>query len=350
MFRYRCRNAKNLLLMRNIRRWYTSAGNDENLPSAQEPPLAGVSSPTLWRNGGVLGEGMLGNPRVAATTPQEVEETFRCSVLARTVSNLKLRRYLQKLEPKDHTLVLAALRGAQAGGLRLDTKTNEVALSKLMDGGQLQASMEIYRKMIQNRMNPTANTYATLMHMCIERDMPEACQKLFEEMVKRGQSPNTRNYEMYIGSLAMDNPPKWKKAIEVFDRMSRERHGKHLTAATYESLMRVYLNMTPFDWRVVYNCYYEMRSRRPQIQLRWETYHLVAEALRRGQAGYTRRLITYLDAWFCITYFRSWEFFMGFMFYICLMFLIKGLISWVVVWYYGRAVNASRGASESVIL
>ncbi|KAG8341185.1 hypothetical protein TRVL_07985 [Trypanosoma vivax] len=299
----------------------------------------------LWKQGSHVG-----GPDVSAATAEQVESTFHHSVRARTIGNLQLRQYIQRLEPRDHALALAALRGAQSGGLRVDIRTNEVALSKLMEGGQLQASMELYQQMLRGRLTPTASTYATLMNMCIQRDMPAACQKLFDEMLKRGRAPSTENYEMYITSLAMENPPKWAKAVEVFDRLSRDRGGRHLTAATYDALMRVYLNMTPFDWRVVYNCYYEMRTRKPAIQLRWESYQLVAEALRRGHAGWVRRFMTYLDAWFTVTHFRSWEFAMGFLVYIGAMFALKGIISWAAVRYYQRVSGASRPESEPVLV
>ncbi|EAN91210.1 hypothetical protein C3747_140g64 [Trypanosoma cruzi] len=333
-------------------RWFSTSGVGGATP-ASRAEMSHVkpasSSSELWRSGEDSRTVTIGRPHVEATTPEQVEKTFRLSVLARTASNVQLRRYLEQLQPKDHALALAAVRGAEAGGLRVDAKTNEVHLMKLMDGGQLRASMELYRRMIDRRMTPTANTYATLMHMCIQREMPEACQKMFEEMVKRGQSPNTKNYELYITSLAMENPPKWEKAVEVFDHISRDRRGKHLTAMTYNSLMRVYLNMTPFDWRVVYNCYHELRNRKPPILLQWESYLLVAEALRRGRVGYIRRFITYLDAWFCVTPIRSVEFLFGMALYVGAMLVLKAIISWLVVIYYERVIAAKKGVSESIL-
>lgn len=328
----------------NVRCLSTASPDDTPESCLKSSPS---SSTALWKRGAESGGATIGRPHVAATTEASVEETFRRSVVARTASNAQLCRYIQQLEAKDYALALAAVRGASAGGLRVDSKANELLLSKLMDGGQLRAGMEVYRHMIDNHMTPTANTYATLMQMCLQREMPEACQKMFDEMMKRGQSPNTRNYELYISSFAMQNPPKWEKAIEVFDRMSKERHGKHLTAATYNSLMQVYLNMTPFDWRVVYTCYQELRQRKSSIPLQWESYLLVAQALRRGRAGYTRRFLTYMDAWFCVTHFRSLDFLVGVLVYIGVMFLFKSLISGVAVFYYKRVVAAGKRAAES---
>ncbi|RNE96873.1 uncharacterized protein Tco025E_09619 [Trypanosoma conorhini] len=326
------------------------AGGGAASPSAAPTPHATPStSSELWRRAGDSGAATIGGPHVGATSPEQVEETFRLSVLARTASNAQLRRYLEQLQPKDHALALAAVRGAEAGGLRVDAKTNEVHLTKLMDAGQLRAGMELYRRMLATRMTPTANAYAALMQMCLQREMPEACQKMFEEMVKRGQSPNTRNYELYIASLAMENPPKWEKAVEVFDHISRERRGRHVTATTYNSLMRVYLNMTPFDWRVVYNCYYALRQHKPPIALQWESYLLVAEALRRGRAGYIRRFLTYLDAWFCVTHYRSLDFLFGLALYLAAMMVLKALISWLVVFYYKRTVSKGKEAADSIL-
>ncbi|ESL08221.1 hypothetical protein TRSC58_04080 [Trypanosoma rangeli SC58] len=324
-------------------------GGAQFISASEVPHVKPATSSELWRRSKDSRAVTIGGPVVEATTPEQVEELFQLSVLARTASNAQLRRYLEQLQPKDHALALAAVRGAEAGGLRVDAKTNEVHLAKLLDGGQLRAGMDLYRRMLATRMTPTANTYATLMHMCLQREMPEACQKMFEEMVKRGQSPNTQNYELYITSLAMETPPKWEKAVEVFDHISRERRGRHVTATTYNSLMRVYLNMTPFDWRVVYNCYYALRQHKPPIALQWKSYLLVAEALRRGRAGYIRRFLTYLDAWFCVTHFRSLDFLFGLAVYLAAMLLLKALISWMVVFYCERTVSTGKRAAGSIL-
>ncbi|KAH9598607.1 Pentatricopeptide repeat [Trypanosoma melophagium] len=328
-----------------------AAGNEGEIGrSSDEHSLPVVSSSSvLWGRDVDVDRGTFGKPHVTANTAEQVEELFHSSVIARTVSNIQLRRYLEHLEPKDHALALAAVRGAETAGLRIDTKTNEILLSKLLDGGQLRKSMELYQRMIRNRITPTSNTYARLMHMCLEREMPEMCQKLFDEMISRGKSPIARNYELYIASLAMEDPPKWEKAVEVFDHISQDRRGKYLTAATYNSLMRVYLNMKPFDWRVVYNCYQELRQRKPPIQLEWESYQIVAEALRRGRAGYIRRFLTYMDAWFAVTHFRSVDFLIGVGVYVGSMLILKTIISWIGVWYYKRTITEGRGSAESLL-
>ncbi|ORC87631.1 uncharacterized protein TM35_000212370 [Trypanosoma theileri] len=312
--------------------------------------VSSSSSSALWGRDVDAHRVIFGKPLVKATTVEEVEELFQSSVLARTVSNIQLRRYLEQLAPKDYALAMAAVRGAEKAGLRVDSKTNEILLSKLLDGGQLRKSMELYQSMLKNRLTPTANTYARLMHMCIERDMPEMCQKLFDEMISRGQSPIAENYELYIASLAMENPPKWEKAVEVFDHISQDRRGTYITAAIYNSLMRVYLNMRPFDWRVVYNCYQELRHRKPPIQLEWESYQIVSEALRKGRAGYLRRFLTYMDAWFSVTHFRSLDFLIGVGVYVGSMLILKTIISWIGVWYYKRTITSGKGTNDSVIL
>lgn len=103
-----------------------------------------------------------------------------------------------------------------------------------------------------------------------------------------------------------------------------------ISASTYNALMRVYLNMDPFEWRVVYNCYYEMRNSRPKIRITWESYHLVAEAMRRGEAGRFRRLLTYLDAWFQLTNLGSWRFISGLFVYCCIGMLVKTIMGFFV--------------------
>ncbi|KAI5685452.1 Pentatricopeptide repeat domain [Leishmania braziliensis] len=282
---------------------------------------------------------------VPLNTPAEVEEAFACSVQARTVSNVQLRRYIDHLPPKDYSLALAAVKGARAAGLRISALTYESLLASLMSGGQLRASMELYQLMIKQRMTPTPNTYAALMDMCLQRDMPKACQSLFNDLQKRGVRPSAQNYELMITSLSTEVPPQWKRAIDIFDKISRERKSR-ITSKTYNALMRVYMNMDPFDWRVVYNCYSEMRNRRPRVPLEWESYLILAEALRMGRAGYVRRGMAYIDAWIAVTPLRSWNFLMGAMVYLTFMMLLKSLAGYLVVWYYEMSVPST---SDSVL-
>ncbi|CAJ1009371.1 putative Pentatricopeptide repeat domain/PPR repeat [Leishmania naiffi] len=282
---------------------------------------------------------------VPLNTPAEVEEAFACSVQARTVSNVQLRRYIDHLPAKDYSLALAAVKGARAAGLRISALTYESLLASLMSGGQLRASMELYQLMIKQRMTPTPNTYAALMDMCLQRDMPKACQSLFNDLQKRGVRPSAQNYELMITSLSTEVPPQWKRAIDIFDKISRERKSR-ITTKTYNALMRVYMNMDPFDWRVVYNCYSEMRNRRPRVPLEWESYLILAEALRMGRAGYVRRGMAYIDAWIAVTPLRSWNFLMGAMVYLTFMMLLKSLAGYLVVWYYEMSVPST---SDSVL-
>lgn len=270
---------------------------------------------------------------VPLRTPTEVENAFACSVAARTISNAQLRRYLEHLEPRDYALGVAAVKGAKSAGLRVNASSYEALMTCLMGGGQLRASMELYQQMIQQHMTPTPNMYAELMELCLQREMPKQCQTLFNDLQKRGVRPSARNYELMITSLAAEVPPQWERAIAVFDKVAGERNSR-VTAQTYNALMRVYLNMEPFDWRVVYNCYTEMRTRRPRIRLEWESYLILREALRKGQAGHVRRAIAYCDAWIAVTPLRSWNFLMGAAVYFAIMMVIKMFMSYAVLSYY----------------
>ncbi|GET89419.1 hypothetical protein, conserved [Leishmania tarentolae] len=283
---------------------------------------------------------------VPLNTPAEVEEAFACSVQARTISNVQLRRYIDHLPPKDYSLALAAVKGAKDAGLRISASTYEALLSSLMSGGQLRASMELYQFMIKQHMSPTPNMYAALMEMCLQRGMPKACQSLFEDMQKRGVRPSNHNYELMITSLSTEVPPQWIRAIHLFDKISRERKSR-ITAKTYNALMRVYMNMDPFDWRVVYNCYSEMRNRRPRVPLEWESYLILREALRKGRAGYVRRGIAYVDAWIAVTPLYSWNFLMGAMVYLTFMMVLKSIAGYILVWYYELSVPST---SDSMLL
>lgn len=275
------------------------------------------------------------------TSAADVEAAFRSSVAARTVSNAQLRRFIDRTSPKDHALAVAALNGAKAGGLRINAQTYEALLHTLLESGQLRASMDLYNTMLHQRIAPTPNTYAMLMEMCLQRDMPAACQSLFKDLQRRGVRPSPRAYELMITSIAAEVPPKWEKAIEIFDKLSRERRSR-VSVGTYNALMRVYLNMQPFDWRVVYNCYSEMRSQVPRIPLQWDSYLILREALRKGRAGYVRRSLAYIDAWMAVTELRSMNFFLGALVYLGIMLALKTILSYVVVWYYeSTAVSTS---------
>jgi pentatricopeptide repeat protein len=311
-------------------------------PSSSFSATETASTPA---NTSFFSTGKLNASDVPLNTPAEVEEAFACSVAARTVSNVQLRRYLERLTPKDYALGLAAVKGAKSAGLRINAHSYEALLKCLMEGGQLRASMELYQQMMRQNMTPTQNMYAALMELCLQRDMPRQCQTLFNDLQRRGLQPSTRNYELMITSLSTEVPPQWERAIEVFDKIAGERHSR-VTAQTYNALMRVYMNMDPFDWRVVYNCYTEMRERRPRIRLEWESYLILREALRKGRAGYVRRAVAYFDAWVAVTPLRSWNFFLGAIVYFGIMMVMKSLLSYAMVRFY-RSNAAS--AADSVL-
>merc|ERR1719456_906644 len=90
--------------------------------------------------------------------------------------------------------------------------------------------------------------------------------------------------------------------------------------------MQVYLHMTPFDWRVVYNAYYELRYHKPKIVFGWNSYQLVDEAMRRGKAGRWRRFVTFFDAWCQITVWWSRDFWFGIIVLFCALSVFRTLL------------------------
>lgn len=271
-------------------------------------------------------------------SPEEIENLFKHSVEARTVSNAQLRKYISKLSPGQHALALAAVRGSKAGGLQLNPLTHEVLLEKLIESGQLKASMTLHDELMRTHMTPTSKTYSLLMKMCLDRGLASSCEKLFDDMHKKGLRPSIDNYELLISAYADQNPPQWEKAIAIFDKITSQRYLQP-SAKTYNSLMRVYLNMQPFDWRVVYNCYYELRHHDPRIPLEWESYELVKEALVRGRAGRIRRISTYLDAWVTITPLFTVMWVKGFLVYVVIFLIFKSTV--------GTLLNALLFSGES---
>ncbi|CCW64112.1 unnamed protein product [Phytomonas sp. EM1] len=284
------------------------------------------------------------------STPDEVEAAFRGSVAARTVGNAYLRRYLQRLPPKDHTLGVAAMTGARGSGLVLTAPTYEALLELLIRAGQLRASLELHQEMLQRRLAPTAHAYALLMQLCLQRGMARECQSLFKDMQRRGVKPSSENYELMIKALAAENPPQWELAIKIFDKLSRERNSPSINAKTYNALMTVYVNMEPFDWRVVYNCYHEMRSRTPRIPLEWESYLILRGALLKGKAGYVRRFLTFFDAWVATTELASLGFLKGLLVYFAVMWVIKSIFGYLFVLYLeSMGTPKTSGPGESIL-
>ncbi|CAD2215873.1 hypothetical protein AGDE_14363 [Angomonas deanei] len=268
-----------------------------------------IASCAGWYGGGCAKRYLSSSSDTSAPTPaEEVENLFYNSVMRRTVSNLQVRKYIQKVETKDYLLALAAVKGSRRAGLNINNGTYESLIKLLIEAGQLKAAMELYQQMLKKHIVPTPNTYSMLMNLCLQRDMPESCQTLYKEMLRLGGKPPTSAYAALIQSYATQVPSKWEAAIEVFDKMNKHSQPD---ADTYNALMRVYMNMRPYDWRVVYNCYYEMRNREPRVQLKWSSYYILSEALRKGNAGVMRRFISYCDAWVALTPLFSAEFFLG---------------------------------------
>lgn len=270
-------------------------------------------------------------------TPEELEEIFYISVVARTVSNAQVRRFLTQLSPGQHAQALAAVQGAKRAGLKLNASTLEVLVEKLIASGKMKETLALYQEMLRTRVVPTPRTYALLMDLCLEQGLPSSCEDLFSDMSRRGIRPTIENFELLLCAYAMHNPPHWEKAVALFDKISTQRH-LQLSAKVYSALMRVYLNMRPFDWRVVYNCYYELRHHDPPIRLTWESYQLAREALVKGNAGWFRRISTFFDAWVTITPLFSPEFFKGMMVYVAVMFVLKSIICSIITAFIYRAI------------
>ncbi|CCW70196.1 unnamed protein product [Phytomonas sp. Hart1] len=204
--------------------------------------------------------------------------------------------------------------------------------------------------MLHQHMAPTAHAFALLMELCLQRNMPKECHSLFKDMQRRGVKPSPVNYELMIKSLAMENPSQWEMAIVIFDKLSRERNTPRINAKTYNALMTVYTNMEPFDWRVVYNCYLEMRRRTPRIPLEWESYLILHGALLKGKAGHVRRFLALFDAWVATTDLASWGFVKGFLIYIAVVFVIKSILGYLLIWCLKpTSTSKSSEAGESIL-
>jgi pentatricopeptide repeat protein len=239
--------------------------------------------------------------------PEHVREAFKLSVQARTVGNHELRKYLKYMDLSEYKNAMEAAKGAQEGGLRLDAETCEVLLSILLRAGQLREALELYQTMIKSRITPHTKSYNHLIQLAVDKQSPYAAHTLFEDMKRKGRSPDVETYELLMQAFALEKPPNWQEAVEIFDKLQSKR-SHQLSSSTYNALMKVYLNMTPFDYRIVYNAYYEMRYSRPRIRFGWDSYALVAEAMRRGNAPVLTRIALKIDAWVQIVSLRSLEF------------------------------------------
>jgi hypothetical protein len=163
-------------------------------------------------------------------------------------------------------------------------------------------------------------------------------------MIRRGRQPDVESYEALMRAYATEVPPKWEKAVAVFDKL--QRNSTTISANTYNSLMVVYMNMEPFDWRVVYNCYYEMRYHKPKILFGWNSYELVDSALRRGNAGWWRRMVTYVDAWIQLTVMWSFDFWFGVTVALCILGIFRMLMGHILHMSGAQVLKDSQGSNQ----
>lgn len=272
----------------------------------------------------------------------QIEDLFEASVQARTVGNNTLRKYLRSVTPTHWQRAQSALNGARKGGLKPDPETMEVYLALLLKSGQLKLSMETYNDMLASRICPHTKTFNHLIGLCVEKNSPDAAQSLFNEMLRRGRHPDVKTYELLMQAHALYTPAHWVEAIAIFDKIQRSK--VPMSASTYNAIMKVYLNMDPFEWRIVYNAFYEMRCEKPRIPFGWDTYELVGEALKRGNAKWWLRFITWLDCWIQITPIFTPEYWAGLFVMFCVMMTIR-LTAAKLTTEYQKAY----GANESPI-
>lgn len=251
----------------------------------------------------------------------DIRTVFADSVKARTVGNNMLRRFIRSVPSSHWQRATEALEGAKDGGLVPDPDTMEAYLTLLLRSGQLRLALTTYNDMLQDRICPHTKTFNQLIELCIEKTSPDAAQSLFDEMLRRGRHPDIRTYELMIQGHALHRPARWEQAVVLFDRIQRSK--VPMSSHTYNAIMKVYLNMEPFDYRVVYNAYFEMRCTKPRIHFGWDTYHLVAEALRRGNASRYLRFITWLDAWIQITPLFSGQYWAGAFVFVAFMTFLR---------------------------
>lgn len=317
--------------------------------------------------------------RCREQSQEDTKALFERSVQARTVGNKQLKAFIDGANgATDWQLVEAAVAGARSGGLRPNAQTNDSLLALYVEGGRLKQALELYNLMTSERLTPTTKSYNTLMRLCLDRDMASSVQTIFEDMKRRGRAPNGESYELFLSALATERPPRWEKAVEIFEKMSRSAHNTSvygssastsannnggisstpstagagpvkMTTNAYIALMTVYGNMQPFDWRVVYNCYYELRQRHPMVPLTWEAYAVVAKNLKKGRAGVIRRCLTYADAWFVLTHIRSPQFWVGLTIFMFITLGIKGLLGYLVTLYKGQWDSSRQHNAQSVM-
>jgi pentatricopeptide repeat protein len=240
----------------------------------------------------------------------DFKETFKTSVQERTVGNNALRRFVRSCDDKTWQRAVDAIDGSREGGLRIDHETYDTVLSLLLRCGQLKQALALYNTMLEEKVCPHTKTFNQLIDLCTQKQLPDSAERIFNEMIRRGRQPDVESYESLMCAYASEIPPKWEKAVAIFDKLQRNSRGT-MSANTYNALMKVYSNMTPFDWRVVYNAYYEMRYHKPKIMFGWNSYQIVDAAMKKGNAGKWRRLVTFVDAWIQLTVLWSLDFWFG---------------------------------------
>jgi len=256
---------------------------------------------------------------------------FHDLVIQRQVSNHTLRRYIHNLTPQQWVQALEATSGCLEAGYKVRPETYDALMSKLLDAQQNRGALLLYQRMVQDRVVPDTDTYNRLLQLCHDTRSHDGAETLFQDMQRRGMKPNLETLETMINIYSTLSPSNWRDAVVLFDKAKSDRryHGGEnirMTCGMYCAIMRVYLEMEPFDWRVVYNAYYEMRHTKPRIPFDWETYELVAIAMKRGNCGVVRRFVTFFDAWVQITPIYSMKFIVGFCVFFAGMSVIRAAL------------------------
>ena len=283
-------------------------------------------------------------PEGSTTDEVDFFETFKTSVESRTVGNNALRRFIRACDETSFARAESAIKGARAGGLRIDHDTYDEYLTLLLRCGQLKQALEAYNNMLAEKVCPHTKTFNSLMDLCVDRALPDSAERIFNEMLRRGRQPDVESYEVLMRAYAAEMPPRWEKAVAIFDKL--QRTSKSTNATTYNALMVVYMNMTPFDWRVVYNCYYEMRYAKPKIMFGWDSYKLVDQALVKGHAGWWRRLVTFVDAWIMLTTLWTADFWFGIAVGVCFIGIIRILLGTVAHSAGGKVLKQKRAPGD----
>ena len=207
-----------------------------------------------------------------------------------------------------------------------------------------QKAVQIFEKATAGAVDASGNSFASSTEGADNGDGAEASGDDGASSAS-GSSRRSRRRDLLSAEGTEDFVPCPDRQRQVGGFVTgRNKSTNMATSSTYNALMRVYMAMEPFEWRVVYNCYFEMRNSKPKVPISWESYHLVAEAMRRGEASRTRRVITYIDAWIQLTSIGSARFIMGFATYA----FIIGIVKLVLSAYFTDKVQESQDAGLNV--